>query len=550
MAAPLHQYGQTLDRAFAGGPGASRAEHWDPNWELPLTVWGPQPGPQMYAFQATGVIKELLFGGTRGGGKTELLLGDQVAGACRYGPWWNGMIIRRKYKDFASIRQRIDSMIRMGLPAERTGGETQLGVVSFSNGARIYLQAIPRLELADDHQGQAYTRISIDEAPLLPFVAPLIDRLKGCLRPPAGPVPTGFVLTGNPGGPGAAQIKLLYIDPGPPGTVFEEPGTSRCFIKSRLDDNKILMERDPEYANQLKTIKDPLLRRAWIDGDWDVFIGQAFAFLNARPPEGHVIEPIWPIPAYAPVYQTFDWGYGKPFSVGWWWVDGNNTLIRCNEWYGWDGATPDVGLRLTDEQIAEGIIEREKGMGLAGRAHEIIRLAGPDCWNKKPNYMGGGQGPSTAEVFEQVGRAQGHPLTLRPGDPSRELKIRQFRSRLARQGPDQMPLLLVYEGCVHFIRTIPALTMDELKPEDVDTEQEDHIYDEACHICMARPIGLTDAELSDIQSKRERDAKRAQLDAPSRAASRELDEIKDMLKMYQDQQAAPGDVPRGAERTW
>ena len=460
-------------------------QQFNPRWRLENKVWSPQPGPQAWAYQATGVVKEVLFGGTRGSGKTDLLLGDQITGALAWGPWWHGMIVRRKYKDFATIRKRLDELIRMGLPAERSGGETQLGVVRLSNGATIYLQAIPRLDLADDHQGQAYTRISIDEAPLLPFIGPLIDRLKGCLRSVHG-VPTGFLLTGNPGGPGSAQVKLLYIDPAPPNTVQRDEYTSRVFISSRLTDNRVLATRDPNYIAQLQSIKDPLLRRAWIDGDWDVFIGQAFDFRNDPPPEGHVIDPIWPIPEHVPLYMTFDWGYGKPFSIGWWWVDTADTLIRCAEWYGWDGKTPDVGLRLTDEQIAEGILEREAKLGLQGR--DIIRLAGPDCWNRKPNYLGGGQGPSTAEVFRDKG------IRLRPGDPSRTLKIRQFRSRLARQGPLDQPRLLVYSTCRHFIRTIPALCMDELNPEDVDTDAEDHVYDEACHICMARPISLSDVD--------------------------------------------------------
>ena len=52
-----------------------------------------------------------------------------------------------------------------------------------------------------------------------------------------------------------------------------------------------------------------------------------------------------------------------------------------------------------------------------------------------------------------------------------------------------LPMLVVYKNCEHFRRTVPLLVMDETNPEDVDTDSEDHIYDEACHICMARPVG-------------------------------------------------------------
>ena len=152
---------------------------------------------------------------------------------------------------------------------------------------------------------------------------------------------------------------------------------------------------------------------------------------------------------------------------------------------------PDEGLRLTDSEIAKGIVEREKKLGIWNRRKNIVRYCDPTCFNKKPDYKGGGQGPSTAEVFS------GHEIHMTPGDPSRELKIRQFRERLAIPRDEagkviDMPMLRVYPNCKHFIRTIPSLCMDELKPEDIDTDQEDHVYDEACLICMARPLAMKD----------------------------------------------------------
>ena len=79
-----------------------------------------------------------------------------------------------------------------------------------------------------------------------------------------------------------------------------------------------------------------------------------------------------------------------------WFVDSDGRLYRFSEWYGWNG-TANQGLRLEDSAIADEIKTREKDVGIDKR--QIIRLAGPDCFNKKPDYRGGGQGPSTAEVF-------------------------------------------------------------------------------------------------------------------------------------------------------
>jgi hypothetical protein len=52
------------------------------------------------------------------------------------------------------------------------------------------------------------------------------------------------------------------------------------------------------------------------------------------------------------------------------------------------------------------------------------------------------------------------------------------------------PMMLVYENCEQFIRTIPDLCVDDMNVEDIDTDLEDHIYDDAAQICMARPIAL------------------------------------------------------------
>lgn len=202
-----------------------------------------------------------------------------------------------------------------------------------------------------------------------------------------------------------------------------------------------------------------------------------FNFSDMAPPRGHVIPPR-DIPLSAPIYMGFDWGFGHPFAVVWAWTDGDGRIYQFNEWYGWNGK-PNEGLRLEDSVIAQGIKSREQQMGIEGRT--IIRLAGHDCFQKKPDYRGGGQGPSTAEVFA----ANGVFLTV--GDPSRELKLRQFRERL-RVFDDQAPMLLVYRTCEQTIRTLPLIKTADNNLEDVDMNGETHIYDALCLIAMARPI--------------------------------------------------------------
>jgi hypothetical protein len=478
-------------------------------------VWAPQPGPSLLAVSCP--VDEILFGGSRGSSKTDTLIGRHLTGVQNYGRNWAGLIVRRRYKDFNDMRRRWDELISQGLPAERVGGENQSNYIRFDGGSIVSMMAFQRLEQLDDIQGHGYAEVSIDECTNFPWFVKLMDKLKAVNRSPHG-IPTHLFCTGNPGGPGHAQVKNYFrlgsVDSGglPPGTVFrDEVGISRVFIQGFLRDNQILVRNDPKYVSRLMSIQDPALRKAWLDGDWDVYIGQAFS-ITPR----HIIAPI-PVPAHVPIYMTFDWGSGAPFSLMWWWVDHEDRLYGFAEWYGWNGVENE-GLRLPDSEIADGIKEREHKLGIANR--HIIRLAGPDCWNKKADYKGGGQGPSTAEVFRDMG------ILLRPGDPKRELKLRAFRERIVLPSdPKIRPKLVVYDTCKQFLRTIPSLSYDDENPEYLDEEQELHVFDSACHVVMARAHGLSEERVAAVIEAKAKEEKRAQLPTEHRHVWEELDRI-------------------------
>lgn len=488
-----------------------------------MPFWSPQPGPQLLA--ATCPADEILFGGSRGGGKSDVLIGRHIAGAEKHGSHWNGLVIRRKYKDFAELRRRWDELISLGLPAERIGGENQSNYIRFKGSdAQVVMMAMQRLEQLEDIQGHQYPEISVDECTNFPWFAKLIDKLRGANRSPHG-VPTHLFLTGNPGGPGHMACKDYFrLGTGgqPPGKPWlDDQQSSRVFIPSFLADNRILCEADPKYVRRLQGISDPVLRKAWLDGDWDVYLGQAFRITNR-----HIIAPM-PVPEYCQIYMTFDWGWGHPFSIGWWWCDSEDRLFRFAEWYGWNGSENE-GLRLEDSLIAEGIHEREQKLGISDRP--IVRIAGPDCWNKKPDYKGGGQGPSTATVFQQKG------ITLRPGDPSREIKIRAFRERIALPASSlELPRLVVYSSCKQFLRTIPSLAIDEDHPEDIDTEQEDHVYDEACHIVMFKATGIAVESIAKKAAEKKRGEALAHIPKAHRQIWDELEEIRRRIEGIEDE---------------
>jgi hypothetical protein len=81
----------------------------------------------------------------------------------------------------------------------------------------------------------------------------------------------------NPGNIGHAWVKALWVDHTPPAG-FERPENYQPgeydFVRARLDDNPIYAN-DAEYRRTLEALSEHL-RRAFLDGDWDVFAGQYF----------------------------------------------------------------------------------------------------------------------------------------------------------------------------------------------------------------------------------------------------------------------------------
>ena len=282
----------------------------------------------------------------------------------------------------------------------------------------------------------------------------------------------------NPGGIGHVFCKKRWVDFCPPKVptdqikslddltmkwaADDEGGMLRCYIPGTLEDNPRILERDPGYKLRVGALPEPY-RTAYLTGDWNIFMGQAFEFQDSFP---YVIDPI-DVPKNAPLYMTYDWGFGAPFSIMWWWVDNDNRLYGFNEWDGWNGEV-NKGLRMADSAVARGIREREGAMGISNRP--IIRLAGHDCFHKKMDALGGGQGPSTSEVFAA------QSIYLTPADPTRHAKIRQFRERLKAPTDSELPMMVVYRTCEQFRRTIPMIQTHPTNVEEIDTKAEDHCF--------------------------------------------------------------------------
>lgn len=476
-------------------------------------AWQPLPGPQ--AALLTCPVDEIFFGGARGGGKTDGMLGKFGKKAGRYGADAVGVFFRKTRED---LREAIARSQQIYGPIGAKYAD-QKKEWTFPNGARLKFQYLENDRDADNYQGHNYTDLFFEELQHWADPAP-VNKLRATLRSAAG-IPCQFHATGNPGGVGHQWVKKRYINPCPVGwkilkETFANPftgekiDTSRIFIPSRLTENRYT--NTPEYIARLHQVGSEKLVRSWVLGDWSVVEGAFFDKWSRQ----MILRPFTPPPEWSR-FLSGDWGYAKPFSFGWWCVAGEDTrletvdgafakikrgaLIRYREWYGAEedaqGETiPNKGLRLEAEAVAEGVLKR-----MGDDTAEAFRGSVLD-----PSAFARDGGPSIAE------RMFGEGVRFRRADNKR------VGVRGAMGGWDHMRSMMRSEtlfctaDCVDSIRTIPALQHDANRAEDLDTDAEDHAADDWRYAVMSRAKaakvpeteeGRTKAGLQELSQGRE-----------------------------------------------
>lgn len=453
-------------------------------------IWVPQRGPQTILVRCH-VAQEILFGGARGGGKTDGGLGDWLYHLLKYKEYASGLFVRPTVPELEDVIKRAKYLYQ-----DISEWREQKRLFRFYGGGELKFRHLANENDASHYQGHGYTWICVEELGNYPLPS-VADLLFGALRSGSGRVRTRYLSNANPGGVGHNWIKARFVDPAAPFKPFkarvELPSggaleTKRIFIPAKLTDNKVLLANDPNYeANlALATVGKPWLYRAWRYGDWDITAGGMFDAAWNR--NVHVLK-AFKIPNSWQIYRAFDWGSAKPFSVGWWALSNGEeavlrngekrhfppgTFIRVGEWYGWDGK-PNQGCGLFDPAIAAGIREREERAG----------------WKVL-------NGPADSSIFTKVsGKAiaddyKSHQIFWKKADKSPGSRITGWRKLAelldnAIKNPRELPGLHVFENCSHFIRTVPVLPRDNKKPDDVNTAAEDHVGDETRYMITYKP---------------------------------------------------------------
>ncbi len=431
----------------------------------------PTPNPkQVEFFEAKS--RYINYGGARAGGKSWAMR-MKFALLCLEYAGIQCLLLRRTLPELQENHVQPLLKLLRGIAFYNK----QEKVFLFPNGSRIKLGYCKNEEDVLQYQGQAYDVIGMDEATLFTEYQfnclRESNRSSGMMKEPFSP---RMYLTCNPGGVGHHWVKRLFID-----RIYHEKERPEdyTFISARVYDNTAFMEADPDYVAQLESLPEKR-RRAMLLGDWNSIEGAFFEEFINDPAHyedrvyTHVIEP-FNIPKGWKIYRSFDFGYNKPFSCGWWAVDYDGVLYRILELYGCTN-TPNEGLRWPPTKIFEEIarIEREHPWLKDKR---IVGVADPSIWDA-----------SRGESVEEMAAKQGVYFT--PGDNARIPGWMQVHYRLAFD-ENGYPMMYVFNNCKAFIRTIPALQYDAHKVEDLDTDGEDHVADEVRYFCMSRPITPT-----------------------------------------------------------
>ncbi|MEA4920796.1 MAG: phage terminase large subunit [Clostridiaceae bacterium] len=443
-------------------------------------IWSPQP--RQREFMQRGEF-EALYGGAAGGGKSDALLAEALRQVSV--PHYRGLILRKTYPQLSQLVDRSAELYPKAVSGAVFNQTRHLW--QFPSGAKIYFGSMQHAEDRVNYQGKRFDYIAFDE--LTQFSWEEYSYMFSRCRPGGEGTRCYIRASANPGGRGHGWVKERFITPAPPMTpVYDEISLmlpdggieakrqGRVFVPSTVFDNRILMKSDPLYAYRLAMLPEAE-RKALLYGDWDSFWGQVFLEWRNDPSRylsrrgTHVISPFI-VPQSWSIYRGFDFGYTRPFSVGWYAIDHDRRAYRIRELYGCTG-TPNEGVRWEPLRIAEEIkkIERDDP-NLKGK--RVRGIADPSIFDES-------RGESVGAMMERAG------IYFDRGDNSRIAGKMQMHHRLAFDD-EGMPMLYVFSTCRNFIRTIPALVYDSVNVEDIDTDGEDHIYDECRYVLMEYPV--------------------------------------------------------------
>lgn len=462
---------------------------------------------------------QVFYGGAAGGGKSHSIRWDAVA-FCLRNPGLDAYLFRRTLGELEDNHIR---KMQAEIPSILGKYNETRKRFEFYNGAGLNFCYCEKEADVLRYQGAEIHWLGVDEAAHLTEyqLTYLRSRVRlGSWKPTDKldiELLPRIVYASNPGGPGHQFLKSTFIDPAPPLTYFFDSsmadvktgsmGWKSVFIPARMTDNLYL---DKSYAGQFRALA-PELARALTEGDWDAVVGAALHNLSR---DRHQLRQFTP-PRHWTRFMSIDWGTARPFSVGWYCVSDGATLaakdgwpernlpagalIRYAEWYGSDGRS-NRGLRLSSDQVALGILKREKERNEPDIAY---RIGDHQMWAQH-------DGPSQRERMFTATEGR---INLRKSRKDLKANYAEIIARLAgnpkfsETGETWEPMFFITANCTEWWRTVPTLVIKQDEPDPdkgPSSGQENHCYDETQYALASRPFTQTKEEYENIGKPRPR----------------------------------------------
>lgn len=394
--------------------------------------------------------------------------------------------------------------------------------IRFWNGSRIFLCHLQHTKDLIKYQGAEIHVLLMDE--LTHFTEKEYRFLRNRVRLGALPIPDKELVPGvwlrdklpmilcgsNPGGIGHNWVKRTFVDYAEPLQVVRarkaDGGMLRGCIPALLSDNPSLTENDPGYEDRLEGLGDPALVKAMRNGDWNIVAGGALDDVW----KPRLIIPRFKVPKEWRVDRSFDWGSSHPFSVGWWaesngeevevivhkmegsklveykesWIFPAGSIIRIHEWYGAKEIGLNEGIKMSAPNIAKGIKEREKRLREKGWINSVVRPGPADgqIFQTREEDV-----PTIADKMAKEG------VRWVKADKSPGSRVNGLELMRSRMEDEEGPGIYFMAHCRAAISTLPVLPRDEDNTEDVDTDSEDHVYDDVRYRVLAAARGPSGA---------------------------------------------------------
>ena len=460
------------------------------------TVWQPLPR-QAVALSCPAF--ELLYGGQKGGGKTDFLVAcvipilqrahekylrtGQKQFRCRI------VLFRKNLDDLKDITARTRELYPVLDPEMgEEGFNTNLKTWTFTSGATVELK---HLDGPDDHKGyngQELRAVLFDQVEEIPYdvYAFLLAQIRT-----TDPDFRDLLMTrstANPGGRHGDWVFERFIKPHPAGnkvlieTVRLRDGTerevTRAFVPATLTDNPYLNADGQYEANMRATLPEHMLKQ-YLEGDWDVVVGAFFASRIIP----HVHSMTWAeflkkspkgIPASWDVGFGLDWGASAAAATIFAARDSDDRIWCFDELY-----RPGETGRAYGEHLRKKFANQNWSREHKWQTTDMYGMVDSEAWAKF-----GADGAAPADTMSSMG------FRLFPANKDRKAGIEQILERL-RVRNDGMPgLIIIRDQCPNLWRTFRTVRTDDKNKEDYDKRDEAHAVDAMRFKLMDWPISL------------------------------------------------------------